>query len=205
MVFFKNFEQYYFNGEKSIHRLNLSRLLLLTPALLFLAMPGANAQIELHGEFQALLEKAELEFIQPVEARYKDTKAHRNRFQPTDFAMRSRAEKLEIRYLVYPYNPNEATSAHPHLRAVRLLVHLATNDQSFVMSGKDLTEAKLKTYNADWGKTFFFTPKAAFSNRSHCKMLALHKAETGTAFVFFLFDKAERELDYREYTLKFQG
>jgi len=163
----------------------------------------AHGQIELDAGFQEKLAAAGLELIEPVEARYKDVRVARNELLTYDFAIRSRREKLEIRYLVQP--AREGAVAVPHVDAIRLLTHLATNDDRFIMSGVDVKATDLEEqFNADWGKVFFFTPKEDFTPRRQCKLLALFREGYGSAFVFFLFDEAGPELDHRFYALRFR-
>ncbi len=171
--------------------------------LLCLCAGPVVAQVDLDPGFQEKLEVAGLEFIEPLEARYKDVRVVRNDFLTYDFAIRSRREGLEIRYYIQP--AGETAMDVPHVDAIRLLTHLATNDERFVMSGLDVSEADLREqFNADWGKVFFFTPKESFSPRRQCKMLALFREGYGSAFVFFLFDEAGPELDHRFYALRFR-
>ena len=163
------------------------------------------AQVELSPEFDRLLVAAGLEFIEPAEARYKDVRVVDNEWQDYDFAIRSRREKLEIRYLIKPFRPGDPLAEAPHLRAMRLLTHLASNDQSFIMRGLDVAWEDLREqFNADSGKIFFFTPKPGFNNRKQCKLLALHSEGQGTAFVFFLFDTPSPALDHRFFALHFK-
>lgn len=164
------------------------------------------AQVNLSPEFSRLLAAAGLEFLEPLEARYKDVRVVDDAFQSYDFAIRSRREKLEIRFLIEPYDERDPLSGPPHVRSMRLLTHLASNDQSFIMSGVDVSEKDLRDqFNADWGKVFFFTPKPGFTIRKQCKLLALYAEGKGTAFVFFLFDEPTPVLDYRFYALHFLG
>ena len=166
---------------------------------------GLPAQkIDLSDNFSSLLEQCQLEFLAPLDAGYKDIAIGRNPFQPYDFAIRSRKEKLEIRYLIEPYRPEDPSFEAPHVRCIQKLMHLASNDQEFVMTGVDIDTTSLReNFNADWGKTFFFKPKPYFSQSRHVKMLALFKEGKGIAYIFFLFDEPSRNLDNRIYTLRF--
>ena len=174
-------------------------------AVLVIGQP-VFAQIDVSDHFNQLLDDADLEFLEPVEAKYKDIRIGKNLYQSYDFAIRSRKEKMEIRYLIEPYNEKDPTADIPHLSSIRLLTHLASNgEEAGVITGLDIEAEKLKTdFNADWGKTFFFKTKTSFSTRSHCKMLALFKEGKGMAYVFFLFDKATNELDKRFLALRFK-
>jgi hypothetical protein len=175
-------------------------LLILTAAF---ATPGV-AQFALGGPFLEKMARAKVEFIAPVDGSYRETPLAPNNFLNCDFSMRSRKEKLEIRYLIEPFDETRHDAYLPHLRAARMLMHLASNDESFVMTGLSIDEDALREqFNADWGKVFFFTPKAGFSPYSQCKMLALYREGAGMAYVFFLFDQAGAELDHRFQALRF--
>lgn len=176
--------------------------------LFFLLTIGQSlsAQIDLSDHFNDLLEAADMEFLEPVEARYKAIRIGKNLFQSYDFAIRSRKEKIEIRYLIEPYDEKNPIADIPHLASIRLLTHLASNsEEAGVITGLDIEAKKLKTdFNADWGKTFFFKTKNSFSTKSHCKMLALFREGRGMAYVFFLFDKVTEDLDRRFLALRFK-
>lgn len=173
--------------------------------LILFSVSILSAQVDLSPGFDRLLDAANLEFVEPLEARYKDVRVVDNAWQPYDFAIRSRREKLEIRFLIKPYRRDDPLAEAPQLQAIRLLTHLATNDQSFVMRGMEVAERDLREhFNADWGKVFFFTPKPGFTSWKHCKLLALHSEGQGTAFVFFLFNTPGPALDHRFYALNFR-
>ncbi|MCB0570105.1 MAG: hypothetical protein KDC66_10095 [Phaeodactylibacter sp.] len=164
-----------------------------------------TAQVKLTPHFEALLGQAGLEFITPVEARYRPARTARAPFQQYDFAMRSRLEKLEVRYIVKPYDATSPLDELPQLSAFRLVTHLATNEEDYVISERELSPDVLaQDFNADWGRQYFFHPKPHFADARHCELLALHKAGRGTAFVLFLFDEPSRELGNRFYALRFE-
>lgn len=87
-----------------------------------------------------------------------------------------------------------------------MVVSLATNDEDYLIAGREVAPELLSGFfNADWGMQYFFHPKAGFSDWNHCELLALHKDGQGTAFVLFLFDEASRELGNRFYAFRFRG
>ena len=164
-----------------------------------------SAQVDLSDRFMHLLNQTNLEFLEPLEAKYRDVPLFKNPYQNYDFAIRSRKEKLEIRYLVEPFEPNNPTFFTPHIRGLRMVTHLATNSEDALITGHDVDTALLQSeFNADWGKVFFFQPKDGFSSYEHCKMLALYKEDVGMVYVFFLFRQARRELDNRFVAVRFQ-
>lgn len=163
------------------------------------------AQVALTPRFEALLEQAGLEFITPLEARYKPARMDRDPFQHYDYAMRSRLEKMEVRYIVKPYEADDPLCEFPVISATRLVTHLATNEEDYVISEREIAPDILaKDFNADWGRQYFFHPKPHFADTRHCELLALHKAGRGTAFVLFLFNEPSRELGNRFYALRFE-
>ena len=186
--------------------MHYSKLLLLciicSAALLPCDLAG---QVKLSESFMAELEHSGIEFISPVEGRYKAKAAHRNPYLDYQFAIRSRKEKIEIRYFIDPQDRDDLMSASPHAAVMRMVLSLATNDQDAIISNLSIGEKTLREdFNADWGKMAIFQPKHAFSEYTHCKMLALFKENAGMAYIFFLFDKNSREVDNRFVALRFQ-
>lgn len=178
---------------------------LLLPTLLLLSPRTAHSQIKMQEEFVELLEQAGIEFIEPVEARYKKALINKSPFQPYHFAIRSRKEGIEIRYIIRPYKPDPPSADVPHVEAYRLVMHLASNEQDYLIAGREVApEALSGFFNADWGMQYFFRPKPGFAGWNHCELLALHKDGRGTAFVLFLFDEPSRELGNRFYALQFR-
>lgn len=178
---------------------------ILALALLLLAANSMEGQVRAKDQFLELLEKAGIEFIEPVEARYKRAEVRKNPLLSCDFAIRSRREGIDIRYLIRPYETGFPTADVPHVAASRLVAHLATNDPEYLIAGRAVEpEALSGFFNADWGMQYFFRPKPGFAGWNHCELLALHKDGAGTAFVLFLFDEPSRELGNRFYALRFR-
>ncbi len=163
------------------------------------------AQISYPDNFLHLLKNANVDFYEPTEGSYKDIRLSKADYQPCDFALRSRREKLEMRYLVAPYSPHNWVFTAPHVEALRMASHLATNEQESVITSFAVSETELTShFNANWGRVYFFQPKPIFSDRKHCKMLALYAEGKGMVIVFFLFDEPSRELDNRHLALRFR-
>jgi hypothetical protein len=165
----------------------------------------SSAQIGFSPEFLQLLEAGRMAFNEPVEASYRDIPAEKNPFLECDFVIRSRKEKLEIRYIIEPYKESDRSFIAPHVRAVQRVVHLAANTDESIITGHSLADSTLLSeFNADWGKVFFFQPKEGFSRYKHCKMLVLFKDGCGMAYVLFLFNQPSAELDQRFLALRFR-
>ena len=177
-----------------------------TAILLSLLFPlQGHTQIDLNNDFTALAEQMGLDFMAPLDAGYKDLKPYPNRYQVYEFAIRSRKEKLEIRYHLEPEKEGNALSSLPHVRCMQLLSHLASNDEEHNIAAHSLpTSIRVEDLNADWAKVFFFSPKKEFSPRLTCQLLAIYKEGRGMAFAFLLFDKPPVSLDNRLLTLRFE-
>lgn len=172
--------------------------------LLFLWILPLVAQPELPGGFARLAREMGVDILLPTDAGYKAYKLTTDHYQPCQFAIYSRKEKLELRYLLEPFDSSSAELSLPSLFTGRLLLHLASNDDDTVIAGHVLEEATLQAYNADWGKVFFFRPKNSFSTRKYCQLLALAKKDKGIALAFFLTDNPNNTaLENRILTLYF--
>ncbi len=173
------------------------------PLALFLSFcaASAGAQEMTFLRFTLLLGEAGLDYLQPLDAGYREIKTAKNKFQHCDFAMYSRQEKLEIRFLIEPVrDTNEVLN--PQLRCMGLVTHLASNDEDAAIAVHNIPGAP---HNADWAKAFFFQPKPNFGGEwLHCKMLALYKEGRGLAFVFYFFNEADEALDHRELLLQYR-
>lgn len=164
-----------------------------------------EAQITLPKTFENKLLARNLVIALPVENTFKQGKVRRNRVLSYDFAMRARREDLEIRY-VLPVQRANASDDYPHILSFTTVTHVATNEEgsaqiaSHRIAAKDLKDR----FNADWGSVYFFKPKPGFSNKRHCKMLALYKEGKGMVYVFYLFDKAGEVLEQQQYGIWFE-
>lgn len=177
-------------------RLFLSLILLGTA---FLFGYSQNSSI-----FEEKLKRTQLEWLEPLEAAYKIVRPKENVFQNYDQAIYSRKERLEIRYLILPYESSDPTADLPHIKAGRLMLNLSSNMEEFTGSAFSYTDlAAKKDFNADWANEYLFKPKKAFSDYPNCRMLSIHKKGVGTAHVFLLFDEIPEMLDARTISLRF--
>lgn len=179
--------------------------LALAGGLLLFPMVLSAQKIDIPQDFNQLLEQVDAYLILPLEnGRYKDIRPFSNRWMNYDFSIRSRKEKLEIRYKVVPYRENDLRFQAPHVLAMQAMMQVATNDEEAVVSRLPISERSLKEdYLADWGQLFTFVPKIGFSQSSTCQMVSLYREGKGMVFLFFLFDRAPAELDYRRLAIAF--
>lgn len=181
---------------------NLSIPLLL---FLFVVVSDAQAQIDLPENFSLLAEQIGVDFMAPLDAGYKDVRVYSNRHQNYELAIRSRKEKLEIRYHLETEDERRPMTSLPHIRCIQMISNLASNEEEKVVSALSLPDSLTAAdLNADWAKVFFFEPKKDFSTRLTCQMLAMYKEGRGMVFAYFLFDKPPTALDNRLLTIRFE-
>lgn len=161
-------------------------------------------RVDLSDDFSDLLAEVNAQLVLPVEADYKDIRPLKNRWMSYDFSIRSRRERLEIRYKILPFEKEHRTFYAPHVKAMQVMMQVATNSDEAVVSTLSLSEKALKEeFRADWGKLFTFQPKEEFSPKQTCQMISLFREGQGMVFLFFLFNKPPAVLNYRHLALSF--
>jgi len=178
---------------------------LLIIIILFSTLPAIAQRIDYSTEFLQKLTQMSLEMVEPIESDYRDVWVLQNEVHTYDFAIRSRKEKLEIRYILQPYNDNNPLAALPDIEFLKLLTHLACNDsEASPMAIHGIAEKDLQeNFQADWGKYAFFQPKGTFAQWPHAKLLSLYKADEGLVHILFLYKKPSIALDNRFYAVQF--
>lgn len=178
----------------------------LLPILLVLLSTSVEAQFKFTKSFQEELSAMNAEVLLPLDAGYRSVRLASNWVQDCDWAIRSKRERLEIRYLVTPLREGGPGMDHPDLAAHRLALHLCSNEDDAQFSARDLTEHERETlFNADWGRVYIFPPKPEFAPHAYCKMIALHRRDRGLVYIFNLFDTPSPAIDSRFYTFRFIG
>ena len=165
----------------------------------------SSQKIDHSPHFHHLLNKIEAEYFEPLDAGYKDYRPLKNEYLNSHFSIKSNQEKMEIRYFIIPWNDDDPNTSTPNIQTFTAMTNIAVNTKEAIISAIQPTKESLSTdYNADWGMTYFFKPKPVFSNREHCRMIALCKEGKGTIFIFYLFDDAGNEaLDRRSKGVRF--
>lgn len=162
-------------------------------------------RVDLPEDFASLATEMAVDFMAPLDAGYKDVRTYPNPHQNYEFAIRSRREKLEIRYHLEPEEDDKPMTRIPHVRCMQMIANVASNEEDTRVSALSLPDSiRLDQLNADWAKVFFFTPKKTFSTRYTCQMLAMYKEGRGMVFAYFLFNKPPVELDSRLLTVRFE-
>ena len=154
--------------------------------------------------FEEKLKRTKLEWLEPLETAYKIISPKKNVFQNYDQAIYFRKERLEIRYLILPYESSDPTADLPHIKSGRLMLNWSSNMEEFTGSAFSYTdEAAKNDFNADWANEYLFKPKKVFSDYPNCRMLSIHIKGVGTAHVFLFFDEIPKMLDARTISLRF--
>lgn len=162
-------------------------------------IPVTNAQSDEWQSVQKEIEKHGLEIAPPLENQFEFIKTD-NDLVDSDFAITKKKDDLEIRFIIQP----EEKVHYPHISVTSFLSTLATNDQETVISLLPIQDDVLEIdYKADWGIQAFFKPKDSFSDKEHCKLVAIYKEGKSMTYMAFLFDDVEIDLSPYELILGF--
>jgi len=175
-------------------------------AILMLPASGLKGQpFDIPAPLNEKLAVMQLDLLLPVDSDYRLLPPRQDEFQSCDLALRSRSEKMEIRYLAHPWKEENTTSGFPQILAARTVTHVATNAPEAPITLLSLGAGDLQLFNADWGVEYVFTPKPEFSEHRFGKLLVLFKEQRGTLMVFYLFDDPDNPaIDLRYQSLIFQ-
>jgi len=170
--------------------------------LFFIFSNNAFAQIKTSKSFNQKLEKMDLEFLTPLENSYKKIKASESIVVDFDFEIKARKADMRMGFALFPERKNAIT--FPHMKVSNMAISAATNeDEEARLVLHEMSKADLESYQADWGAVVFFQPKRIFSDKDHCKMLALYREGKGLVYIFYLFDDATEEVDLQKNCLSF--
>ena len=170
--------------------------------LLFIFSNNVFTQVKTSKSFNQKLAKMDLAFLAPLENSYKKIKASESIIVDFDFEIKAKKADMKIGFVLFPEGNNALT--FPHIKVSNMALSAATNqDDEARLVMHEMSKEDLENYQADWGAVVFFQPKRIFSDKDHCKMLALYREGKGLAYVFYLFDEASEEVDLQENCLIF--
>lgn len=154
--------------------------------------------------FIQVLDQAGVHFSKPLESFFKAARVYDNDLLNYQYAWRSKAHPVEIRYHVRPISENSPKASAPQVLITSMIMNLASNDdgQSDMVFHR-LPDSWIDTYNADLGITVFFRPKAEFSGSKHCKAIIYYAYGKGLITTFLLFDKTDIDLSIYDDALSF--
>jgi len=170
--------------------------------LFFTFSNNVFTQIKMSKSFAQKLEKMDLDFLAPLENSYKKVKASESIIVDFDFEIKAKKADMKIGFALFPEGKNALI--FPHIKVSNMAISAATNENEEArLVLHEMSKENLKNYHADWGAVVFFQPKIIFSDKDHCKMLALYQEEKGLVYIFYLFDEASEEVDLQENCLSF--
>ena len=155
--------------------------------------------------FVASLNQMDLLMAIPTEQRYRSRPVRINEWFTADYILRFRKKKkVEIQYALIP--EAKLKNLIPQVHTFRTVTHLGTNEEEYsTIAVHQVSETDLiKNFNADWAKVTYFQPKRSFSRYQHCKMLSMYKSGKGMAYVLFLFNEPNEEIEQQFYALRFK-
>lgn len=184
----------------------------LTAILLLLISSTVSGQ---NARFNSALAEGLLYFKMPEN--FDTVPVYPNPDMTYDLAIKSKTDSFEIRYAIRPLreriahfekmaadtsNGNKVfASAHPNkmYQAVFTTVLLNTSSQpraavtpAIPRFGAFKPEAVKNEFNADWGATSGYVPRATFdSHYKNCMTVTLHKDDAADVYVFYLYNNKE--------------
>lgn len=162
------------------------------------------AQLPLTPAVQVLLDSLDVRVNHPFDADFKLLKNPDNDYLADHLAVRSKAEKLEIRLHLRPETEDDLYYQRPHLRAGLLVMNLASNDEDAVTTVHSFDEEEFAVLNADWARMYTFRPKTSYSPRATAQLIAMYKVGRGLVYTVLLFDDAPDTLEGRQLLLRFR-
>ena len=176
--------------------------MLLFPLLLLSTL--LSAQLDLPADFQQLLDSMDVRYTPPLDSDYREALRQDNDYLADHYSVRSRSERLELRFHLRPENETDQYYRRPHMAATALAMNLSSNDEDAVTAVHGFDDEELDLYRADWAKMYTFRPKRSFSDRQQAQLIALYREGRGMAYTVLLFDEAPIELEDRQLSLRFR-
>ena len=171
----------------------IQKYALFFPVLLFI-IPNMqlNSQIVYTYGFTELLKEAHLDYYKPLEEWYHVSPKRRDKYMQYDLVLIHEDTDREMRYYIKPYQ-DDAIDQIPHVSMIRLMQHIATNDENAEIRALILDEDLLQTrFNADWGICQYFIPKRSYSNLPFGALISLYAKGKSTVYAVILY----RDIDF---------
>ncbi len=179
------------------------------PALIFLqllAWSGLISQktiIYTYG-FTEKLAACHLDYYKPLEEWYHVSPKQQDSYMPYDLVIVNEDAELEVRYALRPY-ADEALDKVPHVEIMRLMQHIAVNDENSDIRALILDEETLRErFNADWGMCQYFIPKRSYSDMPFGTLISLYAEGKATAHAIVLYRDVAYDPLEKFYQLRFR-
>ncbi len=155
-------------------------------------------------EFDSLLTELNLVVNYPLAGDFKSLPPKKNDYLKDHLTVRSRAEKLEMRFHLRPDRPSDLYAGRPHYLTMLKVMNMGSNEEGAMTAVHSFGEEELAVFNADWAKMYTFRPKRGYSEREQAQLVAIYKEGRGMAFIVLLFDRAPETLEGRQLALRFR-
>ena len=163
-----------------------------------------NSQIVYTHGFTELLKEAHLDYYKPLEEWYHVSPKKRDKYMKYDLVLLNESTDREVRYYIKTYQ-DDVLDQIPHVSMMRLIQHIATNDENAeiraVILDQDLLENR---FNADWGICQYFIPKKSYSDLPFGALISIYAKGKSTAYAVILYSDIEFEPLKNFYQLRFR-
>lgn len=162
---------------------------------------GSIAQIHYSHQFTKKLQRAQLDFIEPVEGLYRIQLLKKDDFLKYDLVLVSENFELDMRYILEP----KASLVTPsHIGFLTRTSSLAVNDGRFDISVHIFPFQEARSlFHADWAAFSDFIPKRSLTDKNYGRLVSIYRADRGLASTLILFNEHGEEKDRRIYSLSF--
>lgn len=149
--------------------------------IIFLIPLQVFCQKDIPGDAIHKMEAMEVDFLDPVDAKYSIQLQKKNEKLLTyDFKVKFKEQEILVRLL--PEQDPESITHFPHLEFQRLLTHIATNDPEPNIYVYDVPRKE----GVDWEIEARFTPKKKLSSREYGTLKMYYKEGRGIIAVIYL-------------------
>lgn len=161
----------------------------------------SNAQIHYSHQFTKKLERAELNFIAPIEGMYRIQLLKKDDFLKYDLVLSSDDFQLDMRYIL---EPRASLVTPSHISFLSRTSSLAINDERFDISVHVFpSEEAISYFHADWAAFSDFIPKRSLTDKNYGRLISIYRVDRGLASTLILFNEHSEEKDRRMYSLTF--
>ena len=165
---------------------------------------NATGQITYTRSFTDRLQEAHLEYYKPVETWHHVSPKRKDRYMQYDLVLVNEENDLELRYMIKPY-ADDAVDQYPHVETMRLIQHVATNDEEAdIRVLMPDSETLARRFNAEWGLCQYFTPKRTYSEKPFGALITLYAKGKAMIQVVILYQDASYDPFESFHFLKFR-
>lgn len=166
-------------------------------------LAGQQSIIYTYG-FTEKLAECHLDYYKPLEEWYHVSPKTKDTYMPYDLVIVNEDAELEIRYALRPY-ADQPVDKVPHVEIMRLMQHIAINDENAEIRALILDEETLRErFNADWGICQYFIPKKTYADFPFGTLISLYAEGKATAHAIVLYRDVAYDPLEKFYQLRFR-